>query len=175
MALEFSKVVAQVQKMSAMLEALDFDERQRLSLALARFREMPDLEAVHDRIELVRQSDISGYRGAAPLDLQYAEPVNGVYPPPQTPAQATIVAADGSQIFPNERNPVHYYLVNIGLFVYHHGADRLPQQITLPELFYHKDHVHENGRVISNRAVDARRTVAEMIELSKLARELTEI
>jgi hypothetical protein len=57
------------------------------------------------------------------------------------------------------------------LFVYHHGQDRLPDQMTIPQLYYHKAHVHDRGRVISNRTVDARRTVAEMQQLGKLAWE----
>ena len=69
MTLEFNKVVNQVQKMGNMLDALDFDARQRLNLALDRFdHEATDLQAVRERIELARRSDISGYRGAAPLD-----------------------------------------------------------------------------------------------------------
>jgi hypothetical protein len=68
---------------------------------------------------------------------------------------------------------VHYYLLNIGLFVYHHGTDRLPDQFSFPQLYYHKAHVHDRGgRVITNRTVDARRTVMEMTELGKLAWDL---
>jgi hypothetical protein len=69
-------------------------------------------------------------------------------------------------------SPTHYYLINIGVFVYYHGGDRLPDQWTYPQLFYHKAHVHDRGRIISNQTVNARRTVAEMQELGKKAWEL---
>lgn len=168
MSLEFAKVLPQLQKMGSMIDALDFDLTDLLALATARFEAASDLDALRERIRIVRQSDISGYRGAAPMDAPFNQPVNLLYQPPPTPEQATILAADGSQIYPNEQSPVHYYLLNTGLFIYHHGVDRAPQQISLPELFYHKSDVHDNAkRVISNRTVDARRTVNEMNQLAR--------
>lgn len=175
MALEFYKLLLQVQKMSAMMNALDFDLRDKLDLALERFANANDLEAVRDRIAVVRGADVSGYRGAAPLDAPYGTEVNLIYPPPALPDRATVLAADGSQIYPDEQSPLHYFLLNIGLYVYHHGVDQTPEQLSIPQLFFHKDHVHDrSGRLISNRTVDARRTVSEMQNLAehswKLAR-----
>jgi hypothetical protein len=172
MALEFNKLVDQVARMSAMIDKLDFDLGERLTLARERFFAADDLGAIRERVDLVRQSNISGYRGAALPDEAYMEPINVAYPPPPAPGNAVIIAADGSQIYPNDRAPLHYYVINIGLFIYTHGVDHLPQQITLPTLAFHKDHVHdEYGRVISNRTVDARRTVMEMQALAAYAWE----
>ncbi len=168
MTLEFNKLVEQVATMGRMLDELDFDLRDRLAIARERFYGATDLEAVRERIKLVRSSDVSGYRGAAPYD----EVICDTFPPPPVPASATILAGDGSQIYPNEMSPTHYYLVNIGLFVYHHGGNRLPDQQTIPQLVYHKAHVHDRGRIISNQTVNARRTVTEMMELGKKAWEL---
>lgn len=170
MTLEFNKVVAQVQKMGSMFEALDVDLGQRLGLALDRFYNPPPPEVIEARVELVRGPTVSGYRGAVPLAGDLYEPIDAVYPVPPVPPLATIIAADGSQIYPAEQAAVHYYLTNIGLYIYHHGSDRVPEQITLPQLVYHKDHVHDRaGRVINNRTVDARRTVREMQELGRAA------
>lgn len=173
MAIEFSKVMDQIFKLSAMIDELDFDIGDRLHIARSRFEATGDVDAVRERVTLVRQSDISGYRGAAPLDEGLAEPPNAIFPPPAMPPQATIIAADGSQIYPDERAPVHYYLINTGLFVFEHGQTNVPQQITVPELFYHKAHVHDSNRqVITNRTVDARRTLTEMKRLAEAAWEL---
>lgn len=174
MSLEFNKLMLQVQKMGAMLDMLDFELNDRLKIALERFANAGDLDFVRERIELVRSAEISGYRGAAPLDTPYGQPVNLVYPPPEIPAEATILAADGSQIYPDEQSPVHYYLLNIGLFIYRHGTDLTPEPITLPQLFYHKDHVHQrSGHLISNRTVDARRAVREMETLAEYSWKLS--
>jgi hypothetical protein len=173
MALEFTKVLPQLQTMGAMIDALDFDLTDLLTLASARFEAAGDLDALRERIRIVRQSDISGYRGAAPLDAPFAVPVNTIHAPPPSPPQATVMAADGSQIYPNEQAPVHFYLLNTGVFIYHHGVDRRPEGISVPKLAYHKSDVHDAAkRVISNRTVDARRTVAEITELANYAQVL---
>lgn len=173
MALEFNKLVEQVYKMGRMLDQLDFDMGDRLKIARERFFAADDLDAIHRRIDTTRRPDVSGYRGAAPLDAPYHERVCDIFPPPPELPSATILAADGSQIYPNEQSAVHYFLTNIGVYIYHHGSDRTPEQFTTPKLFYHKDHVHDrSGRVLGNRTIDARRTVTEMRELGKKAWEL---
>ena len=170
MSLEFNQVVHQVYKMGAMLEHLDFDLTETIDTARKRFENSGDLERAYERIEWVRSSDISGYRGAAPVDLPDAEPINAVIPEPSMPEQAIVIAADGSQVYPDELAPVHYYLINLGIFVYHHGFEITPEQFTYPDLRFHKDHVHDRyGRLIRNRVVDDRRTVAEMRKLAEEA------
>lgn len=173
MSLEFNKLMMQVQKLGAMLESLTFDLNDKLEIALERFASAGDLDLVREHIDIVRSTDVSGYRGAAPLDHPYGQPVNLIYPPPELIDQATLVAADGSQIYPDEESPIHYYLLNVGLFIYHHGTDRTPEQVSLPQLSFHKDHVHDKtGRIISNRTVDARRTVREMENLAEYSWKL---
>jgi hypothetical protein len=168
MSLEFNRVVEQVYKMGAMLEKLDFDLTESVDIARERFEAAGDLDAVWERINWVRGSDISGYRGAAPLSLANAEPINGIYPEPVSPEQAIILAADGGQVYPDELASVHYYLINVGLFAYHHGQDLTPEQFTFPQLKFHKDHVHDRyGQVIRNRVVDDRRTVEEIRKLAE--------
>lgn len=173
MSLEFNKIVEQVQKFGAMLDALDFDLGDRLSIAVERFYNPPPLEKIQERVELVQGPSISGYRGAIPLEGENYEEISATFPSLPPPESAIVIAADGSQIYASEQSPIHYYLINIGLFVYHHGIERTPQQFTIPRLAYHKSEVHDpNGRIVGNRTVDARRTVREMQELGKLAWEM---
>lgn len=173
MTLEFKELVNQIARMGSMLEKIDFDMGDRMHKAFQRFEQASDLDAVWERIEWVRQSDVSGYRGAAPLDVPGAEPVNHIVPAPEPPPSATLVAADGSQIYPNEQDPIHYFLLNLGALVYHYGSERTPEQFTMPRLFFHKDHVHDKyGRLIRNRSVDDRRTVAEIQFLAERAWDL---
>lgn len=170
MSLEFNRIIEQVYKMGAMLEQLDFDLTESVDLARELFDAAGDLDTVRERIAWVRGSDISGYRGAAPIDTPNAEPINAIVDEPDLPEEAMILAADGSQVYPDELAPVHYYLINIGLFIYHHGQDVTPEQYTFPDLKFHKDHVHDRySRIIRNSVVDDRRTVAEMQTLAKEA------
>lgn len=173
MALEFNKLVEQVEKFGRMVGKFDFDVSDRLSVALERLEAASDLDAVHERIALVRGPDVSGYRGAAPLDPPYHEPVNRIGARPPIPDSATIIACDGSQIYPDEKWRLPYYLTNIGIYTYYHGDSRVPTQTTLPKLVFHPDHVRDKSqRVLPSKAVDCLRTVREMEELARSAWEL---
>lgn len=164
MTLEFEKVVPQVERMGRALAARNITLSERGEIAWQMFQSLGDLDAIGARIQLARDRD-AGFRGAAPLH----EPVNRAYPRPDPPPLATILAADGSQVYPNTHGAALYYLTNVGVFVYHHGLDELPEQLTEPVLCYTDALLHdERGQVISNAAVNARRTVHE---LQVLARE----
>ncbi len=170
MALVFNKLVEQLQKMGRMIHEIDFDVSDRLDIALTRFEAATDLDFIHERIDIVRGTDVSGYRGAAPLDAPFHERICDIFPAPAPPDSATIIAADGSQIYPNEQWRMPYYLTNVGLFVYHHGDERTPEQINLPKLVYHPELVRDKfNRVVSSRTIDALRTVREMHELGAVA------
>lgn len=171
MSLEFNQIVEQVYRMGAMLTNLDFDVSDKMERAWELFRDA-EMDHVWERIDWVRQPDISGYRGAAPLNLPNADPINARLDEPKAPDYATVIATDGGQVYPDELAAVHYYLLNIGVFVYHHGSDKVPQPYTYPDLKYHKSDVHDRyGRLIRNRTVDDRRTVEEMRRLAATAWE----
>jgi hypothetical protein len=168
--LEFTKVVDQVQTMGRYLGKRDQNLASRLEIALERFNLLCDLEPVHARIKLVRESSVSGYRGATPAPHPYSEILCGVGDVPPEPSLATIIAADGSQVYPDQHAPALYYLINIGIFVYYHGETRVPLQATHPELYYSdKLLLDRDGRLITNQTVNARRSVIEMERLAKQA------
>lgn len=170
--LEFNKVIDQVQRMGRHLAHRSMSNSERIDLALEIFYSMTDMEAVHARIDLVRNSSVSGYRGAAPLPRQYAELMCGVGDTPPMPDSATLVATDGSQIYPDPHSSAIYYLINIGVYIYHHGEPRLPQQFTSPELAYSEGKLKDEvGRLINNQTVNARRSVDEMKWLARQAWE----
>jgi hypothetical protein len=173
--LEFEKVAPQVERMGRALAARNVTLSERLAEAWHRLQALDDLGAIRDRIQLARQND-AGFRGAAPAfhhetgELLIHEPLNRAYPLPPTPEHATIVAADGSQVYPSIHAAALYYLTNIGVFVYHHGRDHLPEQVTEPRLHYNEVDVHDaQGQVIANEAVNARRSVGEIQVLAREA------
>ncbi len=156
--LEFEKVITQVERMGRALALRNQDMSERALDAWEFLQKLDDLDAIRERIQLARERD-AGFRGAAPLH----EPINRAYPLPPLPERATILAADGSQIYPSIHAAAVYYLTNVGIFVYHHGTDRLPEQVTEPRLFYSDDDVRDKtGQVVTNTAVNARRNVAEL-------------
>lgn len=165
MTLEFEKVVEQVARMGRALAARSDSLSERSALAWERLALLGDVDAVRERVALARARD-AGFRGAALLD----EPGNRSYPLPPLPPRATVLAADGSQVYPNPHAAALYYLINVGVFVYHHGADTLPEQITEPQLHYSDADLHnEHGQLITNAAVNARRSVQELAVLAREA------
>lgn len=156
----------QVQTMGRYLGHRNQTLVNRLDLALERYYAATDLDFVHERIDVVRKSSVSGYRGAAPFD----EVICGVGDLPAPPAAATLVAVDGSQIYPDIHAAAQYYLINMGVFVYTFGEQRLPSQASEPQLIYQEDLLQDrDGRMITNQTVNARRSVMEMQWLAKEA------
>lgn len=119
-----------------------------------------DLDEIRQMIEIVRAKD-AGYRGAAPLN----EAINMIFPAPPEPEEATVIAVDGSQIYPDMHASALYYLTNIGYFVFFHGGAELPLEGSEPYLFYNDSDLREkngHGSLIKNTVVNARRTVQEI-------------
>lgn len=164
MALEFNKLVDQVQQMGTAMASRSVTIEEQTRSAGQLLLALNDLDAIWDQIYIARKKD-AGFRGAAPFD----EPINVPIPLLPCPDVATILAADGSQIYPDAHNMALYWLTNIGVFMFPHGSEDLPQYVTEPLLFYEdKDIRDAEGRVIANAAINARRS---MYEMQMLARE----
>ncbi len=171
MTLEFEKIMPQVERMGRALAYLNQEQSTRAEKAWAIFETLDDLEAIWQRIEFVREKD-AGFRGAAPPDPKHGirEPLNRAYPLPPLPGRATILAADGSQIYPNIHASALYYLINVSVFAYYHGDGNLPDTVSEPRLFYAESDIRSpNAEVIANAAVNALRTVQELRILSSEA------
>lgn len=163
MSLEFNKLVDQVQTMGRWLGQRERAQGDRLERALALYSAATDLDAARARVAQVARSGVRAYRGAAPLD----ERICDVMPRPAMPPVATVVAADGSQIYPDPHAPVLYYLLNVGLFRCAYGETLAPVPSTEPQLFFtDKDVYDADGHPVSNITVNARRTVFEMKALA---------
>jgi len=173
LSLEFNQVFDQVKTMGRYLAHRANDAGTKLERALEWFYAANDLDVVHDRIKLVRESSVSGYRGAALLPRPYDEILCGVGDLPPLPDAASILAVDGSQVYPDPHSFAQYYLLNLSTFVYFHGESRVPFQASTPELFYsEKDTLDRDGRLITNQTVNARRSLREVQRLADVAWEL---
>lgn len=167
-ALDFTKVVPQVTQMGTAMANQNTSLSQRVDIALEQFENLPDNAMIVDRVKLARVRD-AGYRGVAPIGAT-SEPINSIYPCPSVPKQATIIASDGSQIYPDQHSAAFYFLTNIGIFTYFHGENRLPQQFSEPHLYYGLEDTHDrSGNPIKNAVVNAHRTIREMELLAEHA------
>lgn len=171
MALEFHKITTQLDQMVRYLNEQEIDTTNKVEIALqilAAYADEAFLPQIHQRVQDAVDRD-AGYRGARPLD----EPILNTYPPADSPESATIVATDGSQIYPRLHEAVHYYLLNIGTIILHHGSGEPPDVLSEPYLFYDRAELYPQSEssLVTTAIVNARRTVAEMAALSQHAYE----
>lgn len=171
--LEYVKVVEQIQRMGRMMSYRFQEVSERAQLAQESFWQLASNEAIWERIKLARERD-AGYRGAALLEIEgrESERPNARYELPEIPEKATVIAVDGSQVYPDQHSAVLYFLTNIGVFTFYHGEDILPEQYTEPILYYSDTYLRDpEGQLITNTAVNARRNVLEMQTLTRKAWE----
>ena len=56
------------------------------------------------------------------LVAQPGGPITETCPKPDRPKELTVIAADGSQIFPDRHEIANCFLINIGYVVIHYGS-----------------------------------------------------
>jgi hypothetical protein len=97
-----------------------------------------------------------------------AEKIDAPVRLPPAPERATILAADGSQIFPERNAAAEYSLVNVGAIRMTRGSSEKPHLTVRSKLLYDDQMYTENGR-ITERLVALMRDLAERSLLADLA------
>ena len=100
-----------------------------------------------------------------------SEPLDGRYPLPEMPEQATILAADGSQITPDRHAQVNFCLINVGAIEVRLGLPDPPQMTVQSQLFYDEQLYTPSG-TMSEAQVALLRDLNErkwLVELAKNA------
>ena len=170
MTLNLSALTSDVQAMSEMLVNLDQARRSLLQIARERldaYAKTPD--------ELKRKAQLTRdkyphWRGAYLAEDQV---LNARYPRPEIPSRVDIIANDGSQVYIDPHGAAQYYALNIGHISYAYGTAQAPYTHTEPSLHCDDSEILDNGYLISNTVVNARRTIRELQNLADLAAELS--
>lgn len=168
MTLELNQVASQVKAMGDSLAGRTTLQAQALQEVQALLNEFSTAQALLlDRVasaERVQHKLRFDWVGAAPTQEALAQ----AYPLPACPERITIIASDGSQIFPDQHAITLYYLVNVGCIAYRHGSNCKPDIFKpRPLLRYELEAVlDEQGNVISAGEV---RVIRDMAELQALA------
>lgn len=164
MALELNKLTSSVDALGANAAKRLAELNERLPVAEALLK---TINAEDD--ELRKKIEAAGrfrWAGAMPT----GEAVSATFPPPSHPARANIIAADGSQIYPDRHGVAMYYLVNVGSIVFRHGLPDAPSTSSAPQVFYEDaDLYEEDGGLIPGVMIDAERDIRELGELARLA------
>jgi hypothetical protein len=162
MALELNKVTGQIEEMGRVVAERAGKQRKILPAArdlLRRFaQEQEELRRVAE------SAPGQQLRCASPGD----EPLDAEFASPALPERVTLVASDGSQIYPDQHGLAFYYVINVGGVVFRHGSGQAPEVSSEPALFYSEDQVYPDGRPISSDLISAERDLAEMRALADL-------
>jgi len=166
MALELSKITQQV-------DALGENTIRRLEGQIAR---QPLAQAtlnamVADPARLAKQIERARKLKWTGMALPTHEPPNKTYSLPALPQRYNVIAADGSQIYPDRHGLALYYLVNVGSLVLRMGTGQPPECSSIPQLYYDDlDLYYEDEDFpISAERVSALRDAAEVAELARVS------
>ncbi|MBI5352311.1 MAG: DNA double-strand break repair nuclease NurA [Chloroflexi bacterium] len=124
------------------------------------------LDELRSKVDSARQAD-ANIRCAYPLNENLASH----YPPPASVIQATLIAADGSQINPDRHAAVQFGLVNVGAIVMKMNSGEAPYVESETELIYGDD-LLQNGVPMSEGMVALKRDLAERMKLDELSKDI---
>lgn len=162
MTLELSKVTTQVTHLGEQAA-----QRQReLDAVTPHVQQILRDHAEDDQLRQLAQRamETRHWRGAIPI----GEPLDRAFDPPPHPARLSIVAGDGSQIYPDSHGIALYYLINIGTIIFRHGSGQAPIVNTYPTVSSETESPADD-EIISGPVVNARRDVGELTRIADLA------
>ncbi len=166
MALELNKLTGQVVAMGQAMAARADELTGRASQARELLATQPEVsEELKRKIEAARRID-EWRRGCLPLGGRLDERCR----PAVQPKTFTLIAADGSQIYPDRHGIASYYLLNTGAIVLRAGTGEAPSVSSVPEIFFQDaDLYDEEGRMRSPEFISAQRNRRELAALADLA------
>jgi hypothetical protein len=121
------------------------------------------LDELRSRVDSAKATD-PNIRCAYPLD----ESLAASYPVPESVIQATLIAADGSQIVPDRHAALQYYVINVGAIAMQVGSGNTPEIFTDTELHMLDEF---DDTFFSDSQVALQRDVAERKKLLEIAKK----
>ncbi len=163
MTLELNKVTQQITQ----LGELAAQRAQRVQQTVPEIiRRLIEYAADAELREAVDSAVRAGWSGAVPAN----EALDATHEPDPLPERVTIVAADGSQIYPDRHGLALYYAINLGGIVLRLGSGEAPYIESEPVLCFEDERLlDDQDNVIASQLINARRTVQEIVTLTRLA------
>ncbi len=166
MTLELNKLTGHVEAMGAIIAERRDAHNQLRSQAKRIVQENPIVtEELRARIARAQEVD-EWRRGADPL----CERFDDRHTAGPAPSELTLIAADGSQIYPDRHGIADYFLINTGSIVFRKGASTAPSVASTPEVFFEdRDILADSGEMLDTEAINALRDRRELATLTDLA------
>ena len=171
MTLELTHLIAQVEALGQNRDQQTTAKQQLAQQAKGLLKQFAtafdELDERIQQAERVQEAVRFSWLGAAPS----GEALDRYQPEPDGPEQVTIIASDGSQIYPDRHAIALYYLVNIGLIVYQQGSQNRPEVQSLPSLYYEQADLFDENTGLLNPpgVVNVKRDLGEIEVLANLA------
>jgi hypothetical protein len=164
--LELNKLTTQVDDMGRIMVNRRDDAQDRSARAHELLLEHAEVtEELERKIARAREVD-EWRRGAIPMGKRLDETVA----PGIAPDNYILIAADGSQIYPDRHAAATYFLLNTGTIVFRCGTGQAPTVSSTPQVFYADEELYdENGEVHGADYVSAQRNRLEIKALADLA------
>ena len=165
--LDFGALKRQIDRMASERKNLQDDFFERIDRALAEMdRWEASWEALSQKIAGSRTSWLVARPSGAFTDA---------HPVPERPAQLTVIASDGSQIFPDRHEVSNCYLINIGYVAIHYGTGERPVLASQPHLFYREEDLYQEwaGRrtTVTRDMVGVKRGAMELAQVAALSEQ----
>ncbi len=163
MAIDFQQVYQKIREIGANAQQRKktLDERRNRARDLLRHH-ANNLDGLRYKVETAKEAD-PAIRCAVPLN----EPLDTHLPPPGSPLNAVLIAADGSQIFPSRHKPILYYLINVGVIVMEMGTGKVPEIFVETNLYYGDENEAEiptESQIALRRDLAERKKILEVCE-----------
>jgi hypothetical protein len=166
MALDFQQVYEKIKEIGrGARERRERLENARNEARVRLDRYANDLDFLRDQVGRARDKD-PNLRCALPVD----EALDSRHPLPAPVMDATLIAADGSQIAPDRHGSIQYCLVNVGAIVLELNSGKAPEISTETELLY-GDELETRVGPMTDAMVALRRDLKERAKLEELAKQ----
>jgi len=167
MAIDFQQIYTKIKEIGLSAR----QRRERIENVRKRARDLleensNDLETLRMIVERATEAD-PNIRCALPIN----EPLASHIPIPASVKEATLIAADGSQINPDRHAAVQFCLVNVRAISMCLNSHKAPQIYTESELLY-GDELDTATGTMTEGMIALRRDLAERAKLEELARQV---
>jgi hypothetical protein len=168
MALELNQLTSQVEAMGDTLARRRDSQRDRLTQARELLTDHPIMsDELEDKIRRARDVD-QWRRGCRPFTNLLQEHHHATIPT----SSPTLIAVDGSQIYPDEGAVALYFLLNIGAIVLRLGSGQAPLTQSVSEVFFEDEDVYDpDGFPHTAQHVNQMREARELKTLAQIVTE----
>lgn len=172
MTIDFQQIRAQVKQLGKITKAR-LEQLQNLQQLAGELLDTysGDSQKLQERIEQITRAYDANLRCAAPAAAlgRPVEALNFQGNLPDLDIQASLLAADGSQINPDRQAAVNFSLINVGAIQLRTGQPAAPEVTIVSQLLYDEDLYTPEG-VLSEAQVALMRDLNERKRLAELAR-----